>query len=190
MCKLMHEYEPKKSNRLPLGCERKDPRVTYLSHRAHSLAGVHGVCDQHKCRNEDNQHVVAQNEMSLAFPVFSVLYWLGFGVFKLAGVAAIRFRTDSPESNWLNLENHGFGVSRRSVQNKMFCAHVISHECGLTTVSHKAVGRQRQRNIKNCCVCWHLSRHTARFAVTTRTTTISQKLKSAAMTKLLRGWAL
>jgi hypothetical protein len=41
----------------------------------------------------------------------------------------------------------------------------------------------------NCCVCWHLSRHTARFAVTT-CTTISQKLKSAAMTKLLRGWAL
>jgi hypothetical protein len=42
VCKLMHEYEPKKSSRLPLGCERKDPRVTYLSHRAHSLAGVHG----------------------------------------------------------------------------------------------------------------------------------------------------
>jgi hypothetical protein len=178
------------TKRLPFGCQRKNrARRIFPIERIHSRACT-GICEQHECRNEDNQHVVAQNEMSLAFPVFSVLYWLGFGVFKLAGVAAIRFRTDSPESNWLNLENHGFGVSRRSVQNKMFCAHVISHECGLTTVSHKAVGRQRQRNIKNCCVCWHLSRHTARFAVTTRTTTISQKLKSAAMTKLLRGWAL
>jgi hypothetical protein len=67
------------------------------------------------------------------------LYGLGFGVFKWAGVAAIRFRVNTPDSNWLNI---GFGVSRRSVKNKMFCAHVVAHEPRLTTVSHKTVGRR------------------------------------------------
>jgi hypothetical protein len=139
VCKLMHEYEPKKSSRLPLGCERKDPRVTYLSHRAHSLAGVHGVCDQHKCRNEDNQPLWLKTRCCLLSPYSQTL---------LARVRCVQagwsccnsFRINPPKSNWLNLDNNGFGVSRRSVKNKMFCAHVISDESGLTTVSHNAVG--------------------------------------------------
>jgi hypothetical protein len=119
------------------------------------------------------------------FPHILTLCWLGFGVFSLTGAAGSRFRVTTPDSNWLSLDNHGFGVSRRSVKNKMFCAHVVAHEPRLTTVSHKAVGLQMQRSVKNSCVCWHLCRHTARFVVT-RCTTTSQKLKSAAMTKLLR----
>jgi hypothetical protein len=48
------------------------------------------------------------------------LHWLRFGVFPLAGAAASRFRVTTPESNWLNLDNNGFGVSWCSVKNKMF----------------------------------------------------------------------
>ncbi len=171
---------------LPLGCQRKDrKRRIFPIERIHRRA-----CTGFATSTNAGTRITNRCRSKRAyFPRILRLYWLGFGVFKLAGVAAIRFRINTPESNWLNLDNHGFGVARRSVKNKMFCAHVISYESGLATVSHKAVGRQRQRNIKNCCVCWHLSRHTARFAVTT-CTTISQKLKSAAMTKLLRGWAL
>ena len=106
------------------------------------------ICEQHKCRSEDNQGSKPDGVLSsvrrvtlgfFCFPRIVTLYGLGFGVFKLAGAAAIRFRVNTPESNW-SVDNHGFGVSRCSVINKMFCAHVVSHEPGLTAVSRKAVG--------------------------------------------------
>ena len=59
------------------------PRATYLSHRAHSPAGVHGVCDQHECRNEDNQPLWLKTRL---LSRILRLYWLGFGVFKLAAL--------------------------------------------------------------------------------------------------------
>jgi hypothetical protein len=136
------------------------------------------ICEHHKCRSEDNHDVVAENQMLLSsvrratlyfcFCRILTLYWLGFGVFKLAGAAASRFRVNTPDSNWLNLDNNGFGVSRRSVKNKMFCAHVVAHEPWLTAVSHKAVGHQSQRSIKNSCVCWHLCRQLNKFQVMSR----------------------
>jgi len=155
-----------------------------------------GICAMEKIRRSASLLLSSKPDVvlslsrraTLGFFRFRILtlYGLGFGADKLAGVAGIRFRVDTPESNWLNL---GLGVSRRSVKNKMFCANVISHESGLTTVPNKAVGHQRQRSIKNSCVCWHFCCHTARFAVT-RCATTGQKLKSAAMTKLLRERAL
>jgi hypothetical protein len=149
------------------------------------------ICEQHKCRRKDKPRCCSSKlDVVLSsgrraplgrscFPRILTLYWLRVRCVQAGWV-------NTPESNWLNL---GFGVSRRSVKNKMFCAHVTSHESGVTTVSRKAVGRHTQRSIKNSCVCWHLCRHTARFVVT-RCTTTSQKLRTAAMTKLLRGRAL
>ncbi len=56
---------------LQFGCQRKDrARRIFPIERIHSRACT-GICEQHKWRNEDNQYVVGQNEMLLAFPVFS-----------------------------------------------------------------------------------------------------------------------
>jgi hypothetical protein len=140
---------------------------------------VQGDCEQHKCRSEDNQDVVAQKDVVLSsgrratlgyscFPRILTLCWLRFGVFSLAGAAGSRFRVTTPDSNWLSLDNHGFGVSRRSVKNKMFWAHVVAHESGLTTASHKAVGHQSQRSIKNSCAYWHICRQLNKFQVMSR----------------------
>ena len=126
--------------------------MQHLSYRARSRARVHGdLREQHKCRSEDNQEVVAQNQMLFqarvaatlgysCLPGILTLYWFWFGVFSLAEAAVSRFRVTAPESNWLNLDNNGFGISRCSVKNKMFWAHVVSHEPGLTAVSRKTVG--------------------------------------------------
>jgi hypothetical protein len=116
------------------------PRATYLSiERIHSRACT-GFATSTNAGTRITNRCGSKRDVA-CFPRILRLYWLGFGVFKLGGVAAIRFRVDPPESNWLNLDYDGFGVSRRSVKNKMFCAHVISDESGLTTVSHNAVGR-------------------------------------------------
>ncbi len=140
VCKPLHEHQPIKSNRLPLGCQRKDrARRIFPIERIHSRACT-GICEQHKCRNEDNQPLWLKTRCCLLSPYSQTL---------LARVRCVQagrsccnsFRMNPPESNWLNLDNHGFAVSRRSIKNKMFCAHVISHESGLTTVSHNAVGR-------------------------------------------------
>jgi hypothetical protein len=129
-----------------------------------SLLCVHGDCEQHKCRREDKPRrgdskpdvVLRSGRRSTlgysCFPRILTLYWLRFGVFSLAGAAGSRLRVNTPDSNWLSLDNHGFGVSCCSIKNKMFCAHVVAHEPWLTAVSCKAVGRRSQRTIKNSCV--------------------------------------
>ena len=146
---------------LQFGCQRKDrARRIFPIERIHSRACT-GICEQHKWRNEDNQYVVGQNEMLLAFPVFSDSTGSG-SVCSSWLELRICFRRNPPESNLLNLDNHGLGISRRGVKNKMFCAHVTSHESELTTVSHKAIGRQRQRSIQELlCVLALLSSHRA-----------------------------